>query len=100
MIEYADAKKKFDESKINRDEKGRFAKKNSAGNKAKDEPKDNKDSDNKDKSEPKKSNCNIGDTYNIAINSIATIPAKKLFESDKTNYLISIVNPINNLLIN
>ena len=40
LIEYADAKKKFDESKINRDADGKFAEKNSAGNKS-DEPKDN-----------------------------------------------------------
>lgn len=46
LLILADAKKKFDESKINRDADAKFAKKNSAGNKAKDD--DNKDSDNKD----------------------------------------------------
>ncbi|TKZ35696.1 hypothetical protein [Brachyspira catarrhinii] len=50
LIEYADAKKKFDESKINRDEDGKFAKKN--GNKDTDN-KDSKDNDinNNDNSE-------------------------------------------------
>ena len=65
----ADAKKEFKESDVNRDADGKFATKNSSNDK-------------KDNSNPKKSNCNIGDTYNIAINSMATIPAKKLFESD------------------
>lgn len=40
------------------------------------------ENDKKDNSNPKKSNCNIGDTYNIAINNMATIPAKKIAESD------------------
>ena len=48
----------------------------------KDKDKDKKDNDNKDNSNPKKSNCNIGDTYNIAINDMATIPAKKIAESN------------------
>ena len=43
---------------------------------------DKKDIDKKDNSNPKKSNCNIGDTYNIAINDMATIPAKKIAESN------------------
>lgn len=82
-IAYIDAKKKeFKEEDVNRDEDGKFAKKgSSSNNKSKDN--DIKDNDkSKDNSNPKKSNCNIGDTYNIAINSMATIPAKKLFESD------------------
>ena len=41
-----------------------------------------KENDKKDNSNPKKSNCNIGDTYNIAINDMATIPAKKIAESN------------------
>ncbi|TXJ34206.1 hypothetical protein EPJ69_02570 [Brachyspira aalborgi] len=83
IIEYIDAKKKeFKESDVNRDEDGKFATKNSSKNKSNDKIKDNKDNDNKDNSNPKKSNCNIGDTYNIAINNIATIPAKKIAESN------------------
>lgn len=81
-IAYIDAKKKeFKESDVNRDEDGKFATKNSSSNKSNDNDK-SKDNDKKDNNNPKKSNCNIGDTYNIAINSMATIPAKKLFESD------------------
>lgn len=80
-INLIDAKKKeFKESDVNRGEDGKFATKNSSSNKSNDN--DKKDNDKKDNSNPKKSNCNIGDTYNIAINSMATIPAKKLFESD------------------
>lgn len=83
-IAYIDAKKKeFKESDVNRDEDGKFAEKPSSKNKSNDKSKDKKDNDkSKDNSNPKKSNCNIGDTYNIAINNMATIPAKKLFESD------------------
>ena len=78
IIEYIDAKKKeFKESDVNRDEDGKFAKKGSSSNKSKDNDKDKKDNSN-----PKKSNCNIGDTYNIAINDMATIPAKKIAESN------------------
>ena len=77
-IEYIDAKKKeFKEEDVNRDEDGKFAKKGSSSNKSKDNDKDKKDNSN-----PKKSNCNIGDTYNIAINDMATIPAKKIAESN------------------
>lgn len=78
-IAYIDAKKKeFKEEDVNRDEDGKFATKNSSKNKSKDK----KDNDKKDNSNPKKSNCNIGDTYNIAINDMATIPAKKIAESN------------------
>ncbi|WP_288520129.1 SprT-like domain-containing protein [uncultured Brachyspira sp.] len=56
--------------------------KGAGGSLSKEKNKNKKDNDKKDNSNPKKSNCNIGDTYNIAINSMATIPAKKLFESD------------------
>lgn len=73
-IEYIDKKKEFKEEDVNRDADGKFATKNSSNK--------SKDNDKKDNDNPKKSNCNIGDTYNIAINSMATIPAKKLFESD------------------
>lgn len=77
-IAYIDAKKKeFKEEDVNRDEDGKFAKKGSSSNKSKDNDKDKKDNSN-----PKKSNCNIGDTYNIAINDMATIPAKKIAESN------------------
>lgn len=80
-IAYIDAKKKeFKESDVNRDADGKFATKNSSSNKSKDN--DKKDIDKKENSNPKKSNCNIGDTYNIAINNMATIPAKKIAESN------------------
>ena len=79
-IEYIDAKKKeFKEEDVNRDADGKFAPKNSS-NKSNDN--DKKENNKKDNSNPKKSNCNIGDTYNIAINNMATIPAKKIAESD------------------
>lgn len=94
-INLIDAKKKeFKESDVNRDEDGKFAtqnagrrQKNSSSNKSNDnnKSKDNdisKDNDKKENSNPKKSNCNIGDTYNIAINDMATIPAKKIAESN------------------
>lgn len=89
-IAYIDAKKKeFKESDVNRDADGKFAKKNSSKNKSNENNKskdkkdnDKKENDNKDNSNPKKSNCNIGDTYNIAINDMATIPAKKIAESN------------------
>lgn len=85
-INLIDAKKKeFKESDVNRDEDGKFAKKGTSSNKSNDAtsgqtPK--KENDKKDNSNPKKSNCNIGDTYNIAINDMATIPAKKIAESN------------------
>lgn len=79
-IAYIDAKKKeFKESDVNRDEDGKFATENSSN---KSNENDKKDNDKKENSNPKKSNCNIGDTYNIAINDMATIPAKKIAESD------------------
>ena len=82
-IAYIDAKKKeFKESDVNRDEDGKFAKKNSSSNKSNDKKENDKSKDKKDNSNPKKSNCNIGDTYNIAINDMATIPAKKIAESN------------------
>lgn len=75
-----DAKKKeFKEEDVNRDEDGKFATKNSSKNK---KDNDKRENDKKDNSNPKKSNCNIGDTYNIAINDMATIPAKKIAESN------------------
>ena len=75
-IAYIDAKKKeFKEEDVDRDEDGKFAKKGTSSNKS-------KDNDKKENSNPKKSNCNIGDTYNIAINDMATIPAKKIAESN------------------
>ena len=83
-----DAKKKereFKESDVNRDADGKFAKKNSSKNKSNDNDKkdnDKKENDKKENSNPKKSNCNIGDTYHIAINDMATIPAKKIAESN------------------
>lgn len=78
---YIDAKKKeFKEEDVNRDADGKFATKNSSSNKSKDN--DKKENNKKDNSNPKKSNCNIGDTYNIVINNMATIPAKKIAESD------------------
>lgn len=80
-IAYIDAKKKeFKESDVNRDEDGKFAEKPSSKNKKDNDKKENDKS--KDNSNPKKSNCNVGDTYNIAINDMATIPAKKIAESD------------------
>ena len=80
IIEYIDKKKEFKESDVNRDADGKFAKKNSSKNKSNDN--DKKDNDKKENSNPKKSNCNIGDTYHIAINDMATIPAKKIAESN------------------
>lgn len=77
-IAYIDAKKKeFKEEDVNRDEDGKFAEKPSSN-----KNNDKKDNDKKDNSNPKKSNCNVGDTYNIAINDMATIPAKKIAESN------------------
>ena len=94
FINYVDAKKEFDESKIKRDKDGRFAKKN--------ENKDNKDNDkikdtdndngnsndninnkDNDSSKPKKSNCNIGDVIDIIFNTSRgqTTPAKKIKDS-------------------
>lgn len=82
-IAYIDAKKKeFREEDVNRDEDGKFAKKGSSSNKSNDKIKDNKDNDKKDNSNPKKSNCNIGDVIHTAINNMATIPAKKIAESN------------------
>ena len=91
--EYIDAKKKeFKEEDVNRDADGKFAtqnagrrQKNSSKNKSNDNDKkdnDKKENDKKENSNPKKSNCNIGDTYHIAINDMATIPAKKIAESN------------------
>lgn len=81
-IAYIDAKKKeFKESDVNRDEDGKFAKKGSSSKKSKDN--DKKDNDkSKDNSNPKKSNCNIGDVIHTAINNTATIPVKKIAESN------------------
>lgn len=82
-IAYIDAKKKeFREEDVNRDEDGKFAKKGSSSNKSNDKIKDNKDNDKKDNSNPKKSNCNIGDVIHTAINNMVTIPAKKIAESN------------------
>lgn len=82
-IAYIDAKKKeFKEEDVNRDADGKFATQNAGRRQKGSSSNKSNENDKKDNSNPKKSNCNIGDTYNIAINNIATIPAKKIAESD------------------
>lgn len=79
--EYIDKKKEFKEEDVNRDADGKFATKGSSSNKSNDNNK-SKDNDKKDNSNPKKSNCNIGDVIHTAINNKDTIPAKKITESN------------------
>lgn len=82
-IAYIDAKKKeFKEEDVNRDADGKFATQNAGRRQKGSSSNKSNENDKKDNSNPKKSNCNIGDTYNIAINNIATIPAKKIAESN------------------
>lgn len=56
--------------------------KGAGGSLSKEKNKNKKDNDKKDNSNPKKSNCNIGDVIHTAINNMATIPAKKIAESN------------------